>query len=273
VTGEDIRPQWDFFVSYTQADREWAEWIAWVLEDRGYQVLIQAWDFVPGSNWIERMQAATHDATRTIAVLSEAYLASAYAMAEWRAAWASDPDGTRRKLLIIRIAPCERPGLLAGVVGVDLFGVPEEIARNRLQNMISAATSGRAKPAAAPEFPGSGRVMPSEPPFPGRPQTDEAKHGYRATGSSIYTRDAKSSARRPEATRRSAILHRPVVIATVLSAMVIGLVSASTVFRLPSTSVRWSYGRGSGTSSPVVADGMVYVGSWDHNLYALSVRP
>jgi hypothetical protein len=56
--GGNVRPRWDFFVSYTQADREWAEWIAWVLEEDGYRVLIQAWDFVPGSNWIERMQAA-----------------------------------------------------------------------------------------------------------------------------------------------------------------------------------------------------------------------
>src|SRR5260370_37357385 len=145
-----MRPQWDFFVSYTKADREWAEWIAWVLEERDYRVLIQAWDFVPGSNWIERMQAATRDAARTIAVLSEAYLASAYGMAEWQAAWASDPDGARRKLLIVRIAPCERPGLLAGIVGVDLFGVPERVARNRLQDMLSAAMSGRAKPLNAP---------------------------------------------------------------------------------------------------------------------------
>src|SRR5262249_8408630 len=35
---------WDFFVSYAQADRGWAEWIAWQLEQDGYQVLIQAWD-------------------------------------------------------------------------------------------------------------------------------------------------------------------------------------------------------------------------------------
>ena len=39
---------WDFFVSYTQADRNWAEWIAWVLEEDGRKVLVQAWDFVAG---------------------------------------------------------------------------------------------------------------------------------------------------------------------------------------------------------------------------------
>jgi len=29
----------DFFVSYTSADRTWAEWIAWQLEQAGYQVM------------------------------------------------------------------------------------------------------------------------------------------------------------------------------------------------------------------------------------------
>ena len=38
----------DFFVSYTSADRAWAEWIAWQLDGDGYQVIVQAWDFTPG---------------------------------------------------------------------------------------------------------------------------------------------------------------------------------------------------------------------------------
>ena len=183
-----MRPQWDFFVSYAQADREWAEWIAWVLEESGYRVLIQAWDFVPGSNWMERIQAATRGAARTIAVLSEAYAESAYGAAEWQAAWASDPDGTSRKLLVTRIASCRRPGLLAGVVGVDLFDVPEEGARDRLEQMASAAASGRAKPAVAPGFPDAGRVVPSEPSFPGGSQLDDTDP---------RSRDGRSSEARP----------------------------------------------------------------------------
>src|SRR5690242_20468295 len=93
--------QWDFFVSYTQADRAWAEWIAWILEEDGHKVLVQAWDFVPGSNWIQGMQAGVARAERTIAVLSPAYLDSAYGTAEWEAAWASDPAGRERKLLVV----------------------------------------------------------------------------------------------------------------------------------------------------------------------------
>nr|WP_084691959.1 toll/interleukin-1 receptor domain-containing protein [Parafrankia elaeagni] len=83
---------WDFFVSYTQPDRPWAEWIAWTLEETGYRVLIQAWDFTPGSNWVTGMDQGVAAAKRTIAVLSAAYTHSVYGAAEWQAAWAAGVD-------------------------------------------------------------------------------------------------------------------------------------------------------------------------------------
>ena len=128
---EDQPARWDFFVSYTQADRAWAEWVAWILEEDGHKVLVQAWDFVPGSNWIQGMQAGVARAARTIAVLSPAYLDSEYGTAEWEAAWAADPAGRERKLLVARVKECDRPGLLAGVVSVDLFGRTEAEAQGR----------------------------------------------------------------------------------------------------------------------------------------------
>jgi len=39
-----------FFISYNNADRTWAEWIAGQLEEEGYTAVLQAWDFRPGSN-------------------------------------------------------------------------------------------------------------------------------------------------------------------------------------------------------------------------------
>ena len=167
AAGENSPGGWDFFISYTQADRAWAEWIAWILEEDGHRVLVQAWDFVPGTNWIQSMQAGTRDAARTIAVLSGDYLKSVYGGAEWQAAWASDPEGTGRKLLTVRVAECDRPGLLAGVVGVDLFGLAEATAKARLRRMVSAAIAGRAKPEVPPGFPGAGRAMPRAARFPG----------------------------------------------------------------------------------------------------------
>jgi WD40 repeat protein len=159
--------EWDFFVSYTKVDRPWAEWIAWVLEEVGYRVLIQAWDFVPGTNWIQLMQKGTRTADRTIAVLSDAYAKSAFGGAEWQTAWVADPTGAGRKLLVVRVANCARPGLLTGVVDVDLFGVSEADAKARLIGMIKAALQGRNKPLVAPDFPGADRAVQDQPGFPG----------------------------------------------------------------------------------------------------------
>jgi tetratricopeptide (TPR) repeat protein len=157
---------WDFFVSYTQADRAWAEWVAWVLEEDGYRVLVQAWDFVPGSNWVQRMQEGSSQAERTIAVLSAAYLSSVYGGAEWQAAWANDADGPRRKLIPVRVEDCDRPGLLGGVTGLDLFDIQEATAKARLRDSISGAIRGRAKPDSPPSFPGR-RAIPRGARFPG----------------------------------------------------------------------------------------------------------
>ena len=172
MASEDITYNWDFFVSYTSADQPWAEWIAWVLEEDGHRVLIQAWDFVPGSNWIRGMQTGTRDAARTVAVLSDAYLNSVFGSTEWQAALASDPDGSGRKLLVARVEDCQRTGLLAAVVSVDLFDVPETAAKSRLQEMIRAAARGRAKPTVPPRFPGEARAVPKEPGFPGNDRND-----------------------------------------------------------------------------------------------------
>ena len=151
-------------MSYTRADKSWAEWIAWALEDDGHRVLIQAWDFVPGSNWTASMQEATVRAKRTLAVLSNAYLESAYGKTEWMAAYQGDPQGVGRQLIPVRVEACARPGILGQIVGIDLFGMDEADARSALLSQLGHAESGRAKPADGPTFPGpSGPEAPIAP--------------------------------------------------------------------------------------------------------------
>jgi hypothetical protein len=55
------------------------------------------------------MHLATQITERTIAVLSRAYLESAFSEQEWQAAWAEDPSGVEGKLLVLRIEDCPRP--------------------------------------------------------------------------------------------------------------------------------------------------------------------
>lgn len=150
--------RWDFFLSYTQADRQWAEWVAWQLEEAGYRVLVQAWDFIPGTNWQAGMQQGVSRSDRTVALISPAYLQSVYGQQEWQAAQSSDPLGFARKLVPVRIADCERPGLLAAVVSFDLFQFRDKTAaREHLLDQIRILRDGRAKPVVAPEFPNQER--------------------------------------------------------------------------------------------------------------------
>jgi hypothetical protein len=83
--------QVDFFISYTSSDRAWAEWIAWQLKEEGASVVLQAWDMVPGLDFVHEMQKATTTAKRTLAVLSPAYFTSQFSEAEWRVAFAKIP--------------------------------------------------------------------------------------------------------------------------------------------------------------------------------------
>lgn len=69
----------NFFVSYSRADRQWAEWIAWQLERAEFTTVLQAWDFRSGTSFVDEMDRATKEAERTIAVLSPDYLTSEFA--------------------------------------------------------------------------------------------------------------------------------------------------------------------------------------------------
>jgi hypothetical protein len=162
----------DFFVSYTKTDKAWAEWIAWTLEAAGYSTVIQAWDFLAGSNFVLEMQRAATEANRTIAVLSQRYLESSFTQPEWAAAFAQDPQGKTRKLIPVRIAPCELTGILAPIVYLDLVDLPENDARKAL---LGAFIPTRNKPPVPPVFPGGATqevpgAAPAKP-FPAEGQT------------------------------------------------------------------------------------------------------
>ncbi|GAA5053949.1 WD40 domain-containing protein [Nocardia callitridis] len=145
----DARPR-DFFISYSPADERWATWLAWQLETAGYRTLIQAWDFVPGTNFIDFMDRGVRDSAVVLAVLSDNYLGSRYGTMEWQAAFRTDPG----KLLPVRIADCQLDGLLATITYLDLLGVSNaERARGILLERVRHLLAGRAKPWDEPGFP------------------------------------------------------------------------------------------------------------------------
>jgi TIR domain/CRISPR-associated protein NE0113 (Cas_NE0113) len=148
----------DFFISYNKADRKWAEWIAFKLEEAGYKCIIQAWDFRPGSNFVLEMHKASSQAKRNLAVFSPDYLDALYTQPEWAAAFAQDPTGEKGLLIPVRVAECTLSGLLAPLIYIDLVNLQESEAKKAL---LAGVQGTRLKPSQSPKFPAN------VPDFPG----------------------------------------------------------------------------------------------------------
>lgn len=141
----------DFFVSYTAIDKQWAEWISYVLEEENYKVIVQAWDFLPGNNFVLEMHNAASLAAHTIVVLSPDYLDSKFAAPEWAAAFGADSTGSARKLIPVMVRSCRPGGLLDPIVQIRIHEMDEEQARREL---LAGIDGSRKKPTARPKFPG-----------------------------------------------------------------------------------------------------------------------
>jgi tetratricopeptide (TPR) repeat protein len=164
---EPATPETDFFVSYTAADRNWAEWISYVLEANGYKVVLQSWDFLPGGNFVLDMDRATRGSKRTIAVLSRGYCDSGFTQSEWAAAFSADPNGETGLLLPIRIEDFAPDGFFRAISYIDLVGLDEKESRKSLLEGVDARVKEqRRKPEQAPSFPG-GIEEEEAPLFPG----------------------------------------------------------------------------------------------------------
>jgi TIR domain-containing protein/tetratricopeptide repeat protein len=149
----------DFFISHAGRDTGWAEWLAWQLQQAGYRVELDVWDWAPGEDFVARMAAALERAGRVLAVCSEAYFASAFGGAELRAAFAQQSAG---RVVPVLVEPVTLPPLYAPLIHLDLTGLDEATAAARLRARL---TGGR--PTAAPPFPRAGPVPADKPGFAG----------------------------------------------------------------------------------------------------------
>ncbi|HEY1700153.1 MAG TPA: toll/interleukin-1 receptor domain-containing protein, partial [Trebonia sp.] len=81
---------------------------AWELGSAGYRVMLvlQAWEFVPGTNFIDFMDRGVAEAAAVIAVLSRSYLSSRFGKWEWQTAILANPDDPAAKLITVRVEEC-----------------------------------------------------------------------------------------------------------------------------------------------------------------------
>src|SRR3954462_236073 len=99
----------DFFISHAGRDTAWAEWLAWQLQQAGYTVELDVWDWAPGEDFVARMATALKRADRLLAVGPGVYFASAFGGAELRAAFAGSAAVAR--IVPVLIEPVILPAL------------------------------------------------------------------------------------------------------------------------------------------------------------------
>src|SRR3954469_11027073 len=122
----------DFFISHAGRDTGWAEWLAWQLQQAGYTVELDVWDWAPGEDFVARMSAALERADRLLAVWSQAYFPSVCGGAELRAAFAAQASAEGR-IVPVLVEPVALPALYAPLISLDLTGLDETAAADRLR--------------------------------------------------------------------------------------------------------------------------------------------
>lgn len=164
----------DFFISYNHRDTEYAEWVSWILEEAGYSVIYQGWDFGAGSNFVVAMDNASKNGDRVVPILSANFFKSNFTQAEWAAYFAQDPTGEKGLVVPIRVDDVSPEGLLKQIVYIDIFDIAEADAQERI---LLGIKQDRKKPKTKPSFPKrtttSGKIATVSKPLPKKPQPKE----------------------------------------------------------------------------------------------------
>jgi hypothetical protein len=155
-TGDVVGDRSDFFVSHAGADRAWAEWVSWQLQQAGYTVELDVWDWAVGRNFVTAISDALDRCDRVVALFSAAYFdRDRYTTEEWATALLHVPSTRAGRLVPVRIenVPTDAmPAVLRPLLFCDLFGLEAAEARR----VLLGAIQGPQRPDGAPVFPGKG---------------------------------------------------------------------------------------------------------------------
>src|SRR3954464_12263989 len=134
-------------MSHAGRDTGWAEWLAWQLQEAGYRVELDVWDWAPGEDFVVRMQRALDRADRLLAVCTEAYFSSVFGGAELRAAFAGSAAAAGRVVPVL-VEPVTLPPLYAPLIHLALTGLDEAAAAAQLRARLAGG-----RPTGPPPFP------------------------------------------------------------------------------------------------------------------------
>ena len=98
----------DFFITYHHNDELAARWIASVLKEVPFSILMDSWDFLPGNKPLEKIEHTTAVARSVLVLISERFLLEGVDAVSWHAVMMPRPrpetyekEETRRRMKIM----------------------------------------------------------------------------------------------------------------------------------------------------------------------------
>jgi hypothetical protein len=128
----------DFFVSHAGSDAKWAGWIAAQLQNVGFSVLLDIWNWSAGEDVVKAMADGLDRAERVIAIYSEAYFSRQFAQQEFRAAFHNTTQSEKPRIVPVVVEECDVPELYSTLLQINLIGLNETAARQRLLEGVGA---------------------------------------------------------------------------------------------------------------------------------------
>ncbi|MEK7830275.1 MAG: toll/interleukin-1 receptor domain-containing protein, partial [Acidobacteriota bacterium] len=111
--------KYQLFISYTEADRKWAERLYRRLEDRSVKVFFAHETIAPGEKITLQVSDALDESYKVAMVMSPDYFARPWPRAEWSSALMKDPENRDRRLIPLLRRECDIPDLLADLKAID----------------------------------------------------------------------------------------------------------------------------------------------------------
>lgn len=126
----------DLFISYATVDEAFAREVVDVASENGLTTIAQFKDFGVGTNFVTQMQQGLLS-DRVVAIYTPEYMQSKHCQAEWSAAYNSDPDGSKRRLIPLLFKKTELGPLQRQVVYTDVSALSGSERQSALRAAIS----------------------------------------------------------------------------------------------------------------------------------------
>jgi len=149
----------DFFIVYNKADKQWADWIGYILEEKNYTVWIPDWDIHSGNNMVIEIQnvlndiLAMKDKRRMILIVSPNLSNNTIEEISWTSVLTHDPDGSKGLLLPVVVDNNMTQQFLSEKKCIVL--TQDESEDSFKSKLLEGISRQRHKPPCRPQWPGS----------------------------------------------------------------------------------------------------------------------